>query len=83
MASLRVLRWILVALTATLAVILIASGHVLVGVVLGAIAVTRAIMFVTLQRRRSEFRARIAERRASGLGRGGFGRGGPGFGTGQ
>lgn len=68
MTSLRVIRWILVALTAAIAVVLISSGHVVLGVLLGAMAVTRAVMFVTMQRRREQFRERIAQRRASGFG---------------
>ena len=53
-------RWILVALTAALAVVLIVRGNVVIGVLLGAMAVTRAVMFVTMRRRREEFRRRIA-----------------------
>jgi hypothetical protein len=64
MTSLRVVRWILVALTAALAVVLIVSGHVVLGVLLGAMAVTRAVLFVKMQRRREMLRARIAQRRA-------------------
>ncbi|MDQ1475544.1 MAG: hypothetical protein QOE62_773 [Actinomycetota bacterium] len=65
MTSLRVVRWILVALTAALAVVLIVSGHVVLGVLLGAMAVTRAVLFVKMQRRREMLRARIAQRRGS------------------
>ncbi|MDQ1384843.1 MAG: hypothetical protein QOG65_2222 [Actinomycetota bacterium] len=65
MTSLRVVRWILVALTATLAVMLLVNGHVVLGVLLGAMAVTRAVFFVKMRHRREMFRARIAQRRAS------------------
>jgi hypothetical protein len=60
MTSLRVVRWILVALTAALAVVLIVSGHVVLGVLLGAMAVTRAVLFVKMQRRRVMLRAHRA-----------------------
>ena len=65
MGSLRVVRWILVALTGILAVVLLVSGHVVIGVLLGAMAVTRAVLFVKMQRRREMIRARIAQRRES------------------
>lgn len=68
MTSVRVVRWVLVALTAALAVVLIASGHVVIGVLLGAMAVARAVLFVKMQHRRDQFRERIAQRR-SGAGR--------------
>jgi len=62
-------RWILVALTAALAVVLIVRGNVVIGVLLGAMAVTRAVMFVTMRRRREEFRRRIAQGRDRPAGR--------------
>jgi hypothetical protein len=65
MTSLRIVRWMLVALTAALAVALVASGHVVIGVLLGAMAVTRAVLFVKMQRRREMIRARIAQRRGA------------------
>jgi len=61
--SMWVVRWILVALTTTLATILIVRGNVLVGVVLAGIAITRAVLFTRLYHRRSLFRERIAARR--------------------
>ncbi|MDQ1459873.1 MAG: hypothetical protein QOI08_1357 [Actinomycetota bacterium] len=65
MPSLRVVRWVLVALTAALAVVLLVNGHVVIGVLLGAMAVTRAVLFVKMQHRREMIRARIAQRRGS------------------
>ena len=72
MTSLHVVRWILVALTATLAVVLIVHGNVVIGVLLGAMAVTRAVMFVKMGQRREQFRRRIEERRAGRTGPTGF-----------
>jgi len=63
MPSMWVMRWVIVALSATLAVVLIARGNVLIGVLVGALAVTRMIFFVRLQRRRDQFRRRMAGRR--------------------
>ena len=65
MTSLRVVRWMLVALTATLAVMLLVNGHVVLGVLLGTMAVTRVVFFVKMRHRREMFRARIAQRRVS------------------
>jgi hypothetical protein len=65
MTSVRVVRWVLVALTAALAVVLLVSGHVVIGVLLGAMAVTRAVFFAKMQHRREMLRARIARRRGS------------------
>jgi hypothetical protein len=63
--SMRVIRWILVGLTAVLAALLVVRGNVVVGVVLGAIAITRAMLLARLQHRRSMFRQTIASRRDS------------------
>jgi hypothetical protein len=57
-----VIRWILVALTAAVALALILRGDVVIGGLLGAVAVTRALLFVRMRRRREELRRRIAER---------------------
>jgi hypothetical protein len=61
--SMWVVRWILVALTTTLATILIVRGNVLVGVVLAGVAITRAVLFTRLYHQRSLLRERIAARR--------------------
>jgi energy-converting hydrogenase Eha subunit G len=63
MTSMWVMRWVIVALSAALAVVLIARGNVLIGVLVGALAVTRMVFFVRLQRRRDQFRRRMAGRR--------------------
>ena len=63
MTSMWVMRWVIVALSATLAVVLIASGNVLIGMLVGALAVTRMVFFVRLQRRRDQFRRRMGGRR--------------------
>lgn len=63
MTSMWAMRWVIVALSATLAVVLIARGNVLIGVLVGALAVTRTVFFVRLHRRRDQFRRRMAERR--------------------
>jgi hypothetical protein len=68
MRSTQVFRWILVALSVVLAAFLIVRGNVVIGVLVGAMAVTRAVMFVKMQHRREQFRERIAQRRA-GAGR--------------
>jgi hypothetical protein len=44
------LRWLLVGLSALLAVVLVASGAVLIGVIIGLMAVVRAVMIVRWQR---------------------------------
>jgi uncharacterized membrane protein len=63
MTSMRVIRWILVALSLALAVVLIVHGNVVVGGLIGAMAVTRAVLFVRMQHRRERFRQQIARRR--------------------
>ena len=62
MPSIFVIRWIMVALTAVLAVLLIARGNIVIGVVLGALALTRVALLVRLQQRRERFRQRGQQR---------------------
>jgi energy-converting hydrogenase Eha subunit G len=64
MTSMWVMRWVIVALSATLAVVLIVSGNVLIGMLVGALAVTRMVFFVRLQRRRDQFRGQFRRRMA-------------------
>ena len=64
MNSMLMTRWLLVALSAAIAVVLLVHGNVVLGVLLGAIVVTRAAMLSRMQRRRERFRRRIAARRA-------------------
>lgn len=59
MGSMRVIRWIIVALSAALSVALIAHGNLILGVIIGALAVSRATLLVGMQRRRRRFRRRI------------------------
>ena len=59
MASIRVIRWIIVALSAALAIALVARGNVIIGVIIGALAVSRALLLVRLQSRRRRLRRRI------------------------
>jgi hypothetical protein len=49
-----VLRWVLVALGLLLAVVLISAGSILLGVVIGALALTRAAIIVNWQQRRRQ-----------------------------
>jgi len=58
MASIRVIRWIIVALSAALAIALVARGNVIIGVIIGALAVSRAALLIRLQGRRRRFRRR-------------------------
>ena len=51
-------RWLLVGLSALLAVVLIASGVVLIGVIIGVMAVVRAVMMVRWQREGGRLRQR-------------------------
>ena len=58
MTSIWVTRWIVVALSAVLAVVLIVRGNVVIGVLVGALTLTRIVLFVRLGRRRDRFRQR-------------------------
>ncbi len=64
MRSMTMFRWILVALSGALAVFLIARGNVVIGVLLGAMALTRALLFTRMHHRREMFRERMAARRS-------------------
>jgi hypothetical protein len=63
MQSMRAFRWVLVALSALLAVFLIARGSVVIGAIVGAMAVTRAVFFLRMQRRREQLHERLVARR--------------------
>jgi hypothetical protein len=65
MTSIWVTRWILVALTAVLAVVLLVRGDVVIGVIVGALALTRMVLFVQLRHRRDRFRQRRQQGGAS------------------
>jgi hypothetical protein len=58
MTSVWVTRCILVTLSVVLAVVLIVRGNVVIGVLVGALALTRIVLFVRLGRRRDRFRQR-------------------------
>ena len=62
MNSMFAMRWVIVALSLALAIVLIARGNVVVGVLLGALAVSRMVMFVMMRQRRERFRQRRARR---------------------
>jgi hypothetical protein len=72
-------RWALLGLSVLLAVVLIANGNVLIGGLIGVMAVVRITMFSKMSRRRAELRAQYPGR----FGQGGFGRGGYGPGRPQ
>jgi hypothetical protein len=57
------LRWLLVALSGALAALLIVRGNVVIGILVGAMAVTRTLMFVRMQHRRAQLHERIIARR--------------------
>jgi hypothetical protein len=62
MSSIWALRWVMIALNAALAIALMVRGNVVIGVLIGALAVTRAVMFITLRRRRAELARRFPQR---------------------
>ncbi len=63
MTSVWIIRGILIALSVALATVLIVRGNVIIGVLIGALAVTRLVLLVQMRRRRDRFRRRLAERR--------------------
>lgn len=58
MTSMFAIRWIMVTLTAVLAVLLIARGNVVIGVVVGALTLARIALLVRLHQRRERLRER-------------------------
>jgi hypothetical protein len=64
MKSMSILRWILIALSGVLAAFLVLRGNVVIGVLIGVMALTRAVLLVKMQHRREQFRRRIAARRS-------------------
>ena len=62
MQSMLRFRWALTALSAVLAVVLLASGAVLIGAIIGVMAVTRTVMMLQWQRRGREVRQGYAGR---------------------
>ena len=61
MTSMYAIRWIMVTLTALLAVLLVARGHVVIGVVVGALTLARIALLVRLHQRREQFEGRREE----------------------
>jgi hypothetical protein len=62
--SARVLRWAISLLALTLGLVLLVSGHVLIGGIVMVMAGLRLVLLVTTGRRRKAFQAAIAARRA-------------------
>jgi hypothetical protein len=52
------MRWVLIGLSLALSIALIARGDVLIGGLLAALAVGRMAVFMRMQQRREQFRAR-------------------------
>ena len=52
----------MIALSGALAIALVINGNVVIGLLIGALAVTRAAMFVQLRRRRAELAERFPRR---------------------
>jgi hypothetical protein len=65
MTSIWVVRVLLLAVSATLAVVLVLRGNVVIGALIGVLVIGRAFVFVKMRRRREEFRRRLAERRGT------------------
>lgn len=49
--SMWIVRWVLTALALTLAIVLIAQGSILIGVLVAALAIVRTAMFIMWHRR--------------------------------
>jgi hypothetical protein len=58
MQNLWTIRWVLMGLSAVIAVVLIASGAVVLGLLLAGIAIVRLLMMLMFWRRRRDVRAR-------------------------
>ena len=56
MRNIWTLRWVLMGLSFLLAIALIASGAIFIGLLLAGVAGVRLVMILLLQRRRGEFR---------------------------
>ena len=68
MNGIFILRFVIVGLALALAAVLIARGNVLVGSLIGVLALARVGLFLMYMRRRKEFRARMQQRREQGGG---------------
>ncbi len=63
MTSMWVIRGVLIALSIALATVLILHGNVVIGALIGVMAVTRVVLYVQMRHRREELRQRIAQGR--------------------
>ena len=59
MQTLWRVRWLILALSFLLGIVLVASGAVIIGAIVLLLCVTRLVMFRTMQRRRREFQQRF------------------------
>ena len=62
MASVWWLRWVIVGIALLIGVVLIGSHHMLIGILILALATARAYLLVTIRKRREAFRARRTDR---------------------
>ncbi len=60
MTSMWAIRGVLIALSIALATVLILRGNVVIGALIGVMAVTRVVLYVQMRHRREQFRQRIA-----------------------
>jgi hypothetical protein len=58
MTAVWFLRWVIVMIAAALGTVLIVRHHVLIGILVLAMAVVRATLLVALRKRRAAFRTR-------------------------
>ena len=63
MYSIRIIRWLMVTVSAALALFLIARGNVVVGVILAILTALRVALLVRVQQRRALMRERFRARR--------------------
>ena len=61
MQTLWRVRWLILALSFLLGVVLVASGAVIIGAIVLLLCVTRLVMFRTMLRRRREFQQRFGQ----------------------
>jgi hypothetical protein len=64
MSSVWWLRWVVVAIAALIGVVLVGSGHLLIGVLVMALAASRVALLFAIRRRRAAFRAARSDRSA-------------------
>ncbi|GEM_PF-6701631 len=56
------LRWLMVALTGLIAVVLLANGNTVLGVLFAALTIVRALLLLSIKRRRAQLAARFPRR---------------------